>query len=167
MSYNELNRTALIALHNEKAVANNLPEMPAKSKENKAAIVGRIEAIDALMSSALGEDAPKKRSIKAAALDYMTRVDFFESKKLDIGEDNRCEADDADATPVGFTYAKIIDMIKEEFPECETSVECLRWYAVRVNHGDDGYNVGPLPRRPRKVSKKRAKVEATEEQVAA
>jgi len=56
---------------------------------------------------------------------------------------------------VGHTYAHILDVLAEEFPESSTSVACLRWYVVHIR--DDATREGtgwpPLPQvRPRSAA---------------
>lgn len=34
---------------------------------------------------------------------------------------------------VGLPYARIIEILKQEFPESEVSSACLRWYVSRIN----------------------------------
>lgn len=40
--------------------------------------------------------------------------------------------DPGDDRTEGLTYREILAMIHEKFPKAETSVECLRWYAVHM-----------------------------------
>lgn len=47
---------------------------------------------------------------------------------------------------IGYPYLAILAKIKEAFPDCETTVKCLRWYAVHLNSEPDI----KMPRRPRK-----------------
>lgn len=53
---------------------------------------------------------------------------------------------------VGHTYQHILGVLRNEFPECSTSVACLRWYVVheRENAIDQGLPWPDLPHfRPR------------------
>ncbi len=39
---------------------------------------------------------------------------------------------------VGLSYAEIIDILRQEFPECQVTPACLRWYVSRINeHSND------------------------------
>ena len=95
------------------------------------------------------------RTIRKAAIDFLCRVSFYEDKRKKPGSNNII--DDAGWTysrSVGLPYNKIIDMIHEEFPGCNTSVACLRWYCVKIRVEELGYEGLTLPqRRPRMGSK--------------
>lgn len=54
--------------------------------------------------------------------------------------------DERTGRSIGRPYLEILGRIKEEFPECETTVKCLRWYAVHLNRDPDIR----MPFRPRK-----------------
>lgn len=51
---------------------------------------------------------------------------------------------DEDGRPQGHSYAIVLDAVLAKFPEANTSVACLRWYAVRMR--ERGLKV---PNRPR------------------
>ena len=51
---------------------------------------------------------------------------------------------------VALTYEQIILAVKEELPHAETSVACLRWYAVQMR--ERGETVPDRPRKPRGVT---------------
>jgi hypothetical protein len=40
--------------------------------------------------------------------------------------------DDADKRTVGVMYTSIIALVRKKFPKAQTSIECLRWYAVHM-----------------------------------
>ena len=107
------------------------------------------------------EEAAPKRTIKSAALEHLGEIAYYEDRNAKYGDDNRVEPDHPNAQSVGIPYAEVIERIKYEFDGAETSVSCLRWYAVKVRGGDQGYEHATLPqRRPRaKVAKKEAAAE--------
>ncbi|MEE8608982.1 MAG: hypothetical protein V3S55_15365 [Nitrospiraceae bacterium] len=103
---------------------------------------------------ATGNDADT-RTIREAALEWMSYVAFHENRDEKSGPDNRHDAAGDNTRTVGITYLEIIDRIKAEFAECQTSVACLRWYAVKVRAEEPGYEGYRLPqRRPRATPKR-------------
>lgn len=62
-------------------------------------------------------NARNVRTIKEAAYSHLLEV---------------VETDEATGKTVGLPYLKIIDRLKEEFPDCQTNVACLRWYASEL-----------------------------------
>lgn len=42
------------------------------------------------------------------------------------------KTDESDRRTVGLMYATIIALVREKFPKAQTSIECLRWYAVHM-----------------------------------
>jgi hypothetical protein len=47
---------------------------------------------------------------------------------------------------VGLSYDEILTRVREEFPDCNTSVACLRWYCVQLRERGES-----VPMRPRKT----------------
>lgn len=76
------------------------------------------------------------RTIKAAAYEWLLKEDY---------------KDHAQRT-VGFGYDRILEELRQEFPESETTDKCLRWYAVQLNL--DGAR---MPWRPRRAPKRKKK----------
>ncbi|AKQ75798.1 hypothetical protein FDH82_gp08 [Roseobacter phage RDJL Phi 2] len=104
---------------------------------------------DALSDEDTDEEEPK-RTIKAASVDLLCHVAYYENRDEKSSDDNRVEADDPKARSVGLAYDEIIARIQEEFPGCNTSVACLRWYSVKIRVEEHGYEGLKLPqRRPR------------------
>ena len=96
------------------------------------------------------EDKKPERTIRIAALELMCQVQYYEDKTEKSSPDNRVPADHKNARSVGLPYLDIIDLIKEEFPDAQTSVACLRWYAVKARVEEFGYEGYKLvSRRPR------------------
>ena len=96
------------------------------------------------------DDEEPKRTIVSAALEHMSEIAYYEDKTKKYGDDNRVEADHPNAQSVGVPYRTILERILAEFEGAKTSIACLRWYAVKVNAGDKGYEGHRLPqRRPR------------------
>lgn len=97
------------------------------------------------------------RTIREASLDLLAHVDFYEDKTKASNDENRVGADNKNARSVGLAYLEVINRVKAEFPDADTSVACLRWYSVKVrdakNHPE--YSGWKLPqRRPRATPKK-------------
>lgn len=89
-------------------------------------------------------------TIRAFALELLCEVAHHEDRTKDPAEDNVVAQDAEGARTVGLPYDTIIEKIKERFPECNTSIACLRWYAVKVRAEEYGYEDLRLPqRRPR------------------
>ena len=79
------------------------------------------------------------RTIREAALHWLCYAAYYEDPAEKSGPENVVAADFSKARSVGITYLDVIDRIKEEFPGCETTVACLRWYSVKVRAGEQGY----------------------------
>ncbi len=145
------------------------PEHQIKAwKGKKSVLVARIEVarrgvLDAEASSVAAEvaevddaaetetgGASDKRTIRAAAIELLCTVVYHEDRALKGGPDNTVSKNTAGARSVGLPYDEIIRRIVEEFPDCQTSVACLRWYAVKIRVEEFGYEGLRLPqRRPR------------------
>ena len=78
-----------------------------------------------------------KITIRELAITLMCKVTHFEDKMKKSGEDNVVDADHVNARSVGLPYNEVIDGIKAVFPDSNTSIACLRWYAVKVR-GEEG-----------------------------
>lgn len=95
-------------------------------------------------------DGSPRRTIRDASLDLLCHVAYYEDKTRKPSDENRVPSDHKNARSVGIAYDEIIRRIQEEFPGCQTSVACLRWYAVKVRVEERGYEGLRLPqRRPR------------------
>lgn len=104
--------------------------------------------------------ASGERTIREAALELLCRVVYYEDRneKPDPLNNAGAHPDDVqNARSVGVPYDEIIAALRDEFPECQTSIACLRWYAVKVRAEEFGYESLRLPqRRPRVKPTKRA-----------
>lgn len=90
------------------------------------------------------------RTIRAAAIELLCHVAYHEDRNKKSDPSNRVEAAQPGARSVGIAYDEIIDAIKDEFPDANTSVACLRWYSVKIRVEEHGYEGLRLPqRRPR------------------
>ena len=69
-------------------------------------------------------------TIKSVSVDLLMATDFT----------------DNDGRAVGFSYDHILEKVLEQFPDANTTVKCLRWYATHLNKDT---NV-KMPIRPRK-----------------
>lgn len=121
-----------------------------RSAEKKAAAKKAADAARKQQDLEEEKDEKPARTIRVASLELMCQVDYYEDKTKKPGPDNRVPADHPNARSVGLPYLDIIDLIKDEFPGAETSVACLRWYAVKARveeFGYEGYRL--VSRRPR------------------
>ncbi len=101
-------------------------------------------------------DVPEQsaRTIRAAAMELLCHVEYHEDRKVKSGPDNVVDEGHKAARSVGIPYDEIIHRIKAEFPDCQTTVACLRWYSVKIRVEELGYEGLRLPqRRPRAKSK--------------
>ena len=91
-----------------------------------------------------------ERTIKAASVEWLCHVEYHEDRDEKPSDENRVDPDNKKARSVGLPYDEIIRRIQGEFPDCKTSVACLRWYAVKIRVEEYGYEGLKLPqRRPR------------------
>ncbi len=110
---------------------------------------------------AMTQEVAKKepvRTIRQAAIELLCHVDHHEDRDKPSGPDNTVDEKHKGARSVGLPYDQIIQSIRDEFTplgRCETTVACLRWYAVKIRVEEHGYEGLRLPqRRPRVKSKK-------------
>lgn len=109
----------------------------------------QLEVATAKMEATSGP-ARSGRTIREASLDLLCHVEFYEDKTKKSADDNMVAADHKNARSVGIAYDEIIRRVQSEFPGCDTSAACLRWYAVKVRVEEKGYEGLRLPqRRPR------------------
>lgn len=163
---------SLVELHNNLTFKHNIG-IPLKSwKQSKSVLIGRIEDLRTRIYTAseelevtetqsaaedpgeasdeAGETSEPRTTIRQLALDLLCTTVFYEDKSLKASEDNVVEIDHPNARSVGIPYLDIIAHIKESFPLAQTSVACLRWYAVKVRAEEFGYEGFRLAqRRPR------------------
>lgn len=118
-------------------------------KGKKSILIERIIAI---------KPTPAPNTIRACAIDILCQVAYYEDRTKDPSPENHVKKSHKEARSVGLPYDEIIHVIQDEFPECKTSIACLRWYAVKIRIGDEGYSQFTMPqRRPRvKAAKKLA-----------
>lgn len=53
--------------------------------------------------------------------------------------------------PLGLPYSEILDKVQAKFPGAETSLNCLRWYATKMNKRTGSERV-VMPTRPKTVA---------------
>lgn len=118
---------------------------------NKPWKKSKDELVGIIIDLGYGKDKKTEgRTIRETALDLLCTVDYFEDKTQRSSPDNRVKSDHPEARSVGLPYLTIIDEIKAQFPDAQTSVACLRWYAVKVRAEEFGYEGYRLAqRRPR------------------
>lgn len=159
---NDLSLKELIGVHNGLA-----PDAPLTSwKQGKPKLIARISALRDTAAAATTTKAtaatkargakPKatgnkvERTIRAAAMELLCHVEYNEDRDVKPSDENRVGAKSKKARTVGLPYDEIIRRIQAEFPNCKTSVACLRWYSVKIRVEEEGYENLTLPqRRPR------------------
>ena len=95
-------------------------------------------------------------TIRSVAVDLLCLVDHHENRNKNPSLTNMVESDHPHSRSVGLPYDEIIRQIRARFPQCHTSVACLRWYSVKIRVEESGYEGLRLPqRRPRVKSRKR------------
>ena len=151
------------------------PDKPLSSwKGRKDVLIGRIHALAEKSSASPESDtAPKAtekvsadetvqnktgkqdaRTIRAAATELLCKTEYHEDRNVKSGPENVVDAGHKGAHSVGIPYDEIIDRIRVEFPDCQTTVACLRWYSVKIRVEEHGYEGLRLPqRRPRAKSR--------------
>lgn len=98
----------------------------------------------------------KRRTIREYALKHLCKIDYWEDRREDPSPDNRVSLRASHARSVGVPYDKILTAVKRSFPDCRTNIASLRWYAVKVRVGEEGYEGWHLPQRRPRVRKKRS-----------
>jgi hypothetical protein len=121
-----------------------------ESAETATEQVGLAESEPAKDAVAETIGKPVERTIRAAALALLCMVAYYEDRNAKSGPENVVPPDHRGARSVGLPYLDIVERIRGEFPGCETTVACLRWYSVKVRVEELGYEGLRLPqRRPR------------------
>jgi len=161
----ELNIRDLVTEHNVLAAMSDGEAKPLKAwKRGKDKLIERMVTLDEKYGI-----KKETKTIRQTAIDLLCATDFYEDRDKKSDPDNMSQnkkAFDGVHHPhtnpkgrgrsVGFPYDAIIHSIKEEFPECNTTVACLRWYAVKIRAEEFGYEGLELPqRRPRAKPKSR------------
>lgn len=156
----ELTNSDLVVIYNTLAPA------PIKAwKGKKTKLIERIETMRKRASAAPKADAVPKpavkrpagekspttaRTIRAAAIELLCHTQFYEDRTRKSAPDNSVLQGHTSARSVGVPYDEIIRRIQAEFPGCNTTVACLRWYSVKIRVEELGYEGLRLPqRRPR------------------
>lgn len=130
-----------------------------KPKATKASSVSKVKsaapktaekATAKVTKSEATGNGPSADTIRAAALKWLCHVEYYENRDEKVGLSNVVDAKHPKARSVGLPYLEIVERIRTEFPGCETSVACLRWYSVKVRAEEFGYEGYRLcQRRPR------------------
>lgn len=153
----------LVEHHNRLAAM--FPDVP-QIKSWKQKKEGLLDRISTLQQRKREQEPPKKdgkkdgkksrRTIRKKALELLCEVAYYEDRTKPSDDENRVKPDHPQARSVGLAYDEIIRRIKDAFPECKTTVACLRWYAVKVRVEETDYEGYRLPgRRPRVKPKNR------------
>jgi len=88
-----------------------------------------------------GKPEPRRREKKVVEQGVRETVDPA-LLQLDVPETIRATSerllmhvhrtDPGDKRTVGLMYGTIVELVKQKFPKAETTIECLRWYAVHM-----------------------------------
>lgn len=89
------------------------------------------------------DDAPQ-RTIKQACVELLCVVDHYENRETGKRDDG---PNFTNCRSVGLSYAEILRRLKDEFPDCTTKAESLRWYAVKMRTGEHGFSGHVLPQK--------------------
>ncbi len=157
----QLTIVELVEKHNDLAFATG-QDVLKYWKGKKSVLTERIDDLSAELKDmeAHTKEAEKEspRTIRQAAIELLCHVDYHEDRDKPSGPDNYVAVEHEGARSVGLPYNRIIQSILDEFTplgKCETTVACLRWYAVKIRVEEHGYEGLRLPqRRPRAKSKK-------------
>lgn len=96
----------------------------------------------------------KTAEIKERSVKYLCAVIYYEERSLPRGPQNKFSEPSPTRRSVGMSYVDILAKIKEEVPECKTTIASLRWYSGKMQSGDLGPNEYVMPaRRERSVFK--------------
>ncbi len=155
-----MTNAVLVDKHNDLAFAVGRDALK-NWKGKKSVLIDRIDDLNAEVKDmeAHAKEDEKPRTIRSAAIELLCEVDYYEDRDKPADSDNAAVAGNyKGARSVGLPYDEIIRRIKDEFiplRKCETTVACLRWYAVKIRVEEHGYEGLRLPqRRPRVKSKK-------------
>lgn len=94
------------------------------------------------------------KTIKSLSLYWLCHIDYYvdrDNPKVKYEE----KPEDVAVRSVGLMYTEILAKVKEQFPESGTTIECLRWYAVKARNSDidfEGYTLPQIRPRSRKVA---------------
>lgn len=154
----DMTNATLVERHNDLAFAVG-QDVLKNWKGRKSVLIARIHVHEAElkdMEAHAKEDAPV-RTIRSAAIELLCHVDRHEDRDEPSGPDNVVDKGRGGARSVGLPYDEIIRRIREEFSSvrCETTVACLRWYAVKIRVEEHGYEGLHLPQRRPRVKSKR------------
>jgi len=169
MNIEDMTNAELVQEHNKLAKAAGKPELKSW-KGKKTLLLERILAFGVLKATkAKAEKVSKaktkakklpaksfrapglpKDSIRREALRLLAQVDFYEDRTKRPSDENRVSANNPNARSVGLSYPRIVEQIQDTFSDAQTSVACLRWYAVKARIEEEGYEGFKMPqRRPR------------------
>lgn len=89
-------------------------------------------------------------TIRLVSCALLCQIEFYEDRTKKASDENRVEKKHQQSRSVGLSYPDVLARVLEKFPEAATSIECLRWYAVKIRAQEFGYEGMSLPqRRPR------------------
>jgi hypothetical protein len=102
-------------------------------KSKKSDLIKKIKRLKASVQSQ-GWEAFRRDTIRDTSLALLCHI-------VETNEDDRS---------VGLPYKEIVEIIHELHDNSKTSIECLRWYAVKIRAEEEGYEGIRLPQiRPR------------------
>ena len=121
------------------------PAKPIKNwKGKKSLLIEKINTAQKQKAPVGGKKKTRTGEIRAACETLLQDVAYHENKDKPVGPDNQRKTAGKNTRPVGFSFAEILDTVKQQFPDANTSYACLRWYAVHLRHAGH-----VLPRRPK------------------
>ncbi len=134
--------TELVAIYNKLN-----PETPILTwKRKKIDLIDRIEALPKPMNGT-SVDIPKLKDDEYAVA--IAAVGASDRDTIQVVSEKLLEAVayEHDGRKWGIPYGQILAEVQSVFPDCKTTVACLRWYAAHLNQ--DGV---VLPQRKRSKS---------------
>ena len=124
---NEMSGPELLAVYNEHT------EKPIKRwAKKRSELLARVRA--------LTQSAPKRPGRDGSIRTYCDEL-LLKVNSVDVKSKR----------PLGLPYSEILKRVHDRFPGAETSVNCLRWYATKLNNRHRGRNPKAkvlLPERP-------------------
>ena len=148
----KLSTKDLVVVYNKLAKILSLPLIDKPWSRGQPLLLERIEELKIKVKEF------RERTVKAKAVELLCAVEYYENRMEPASIiENNVKSNHKEARSVGIPYDRIINMIKEAFPKCKTTVACLRWYSVKIRVEEHGYENLTLPqRRPRvKPTKKK------------
>ncbi len=103
-------------------------------KRKKIDLIERIEALPKPMNGT-SVDIPRLKDDEYAVA--IAAVDASDRDTIQVVSEKLLEAVayEHDGRKWGIPYGQILAEVQSVFPDCKTTVACLRWYAAHLNQG--------------------------------